>query len=60
MYVYIKEAAMRHVCYLQVISLNYATGKHLRNMDANGFLRYTHAIHIDDAAIEHLRYVQAV
>ena len=51
---------MRHVCYLQVISLNYATGKHLRNMDANGFLRYTHAIHIDDAAIEHLRYVQAV
>ena len=51
----IEDVAMWHLCY----SINDAAGKHLRSMDANEFLRYTRAIHIDDAAIDHLRYVQA-
>ena len=57
----IKITAMRHLCYLQVISINDAAGKYLRYMNAIELLRYTHVIHyIDHAAIEHLRYVQAV
>ena len=40
--IFIKDAAMWHLCY----SINGAAWKHLRNMDANEFLRYTHAIHI--------------